>query len=179
MLKSLFGWIPTFVNVIPTSTNVLRLQLLRYSSQSEYTLGLLFMIDPDGTRRFLSYTLEDEARTMKVYAETRVPAGIFKVIFRTVGGFHDRYLNRFGPVFHKGMLWLQDVPGFEYILLHIGNDADDTAGCILLGDSAEPGFIGRSTNAYRRIYEPVRDHLLDGGEVEIEIINFDAPIYNA
>jgi hypothetical protein len=69
------------------------------------------------------------------------------------------------------MLWLQDVPGFEHILIHPGNRDDDTKGCILVGDSAsqnitEEGSIGSSRNAYRRIYPPIAA-ALEAGELVI------------
>jgi hypothetical protein len=70
------------------------------------------------------------------------------------------------------MLWVRDVPGFEYILIHIGNDDDDSAGCLLVGDSqtqniTKRGFIGASTDAYKRIYPPIADVLVNGGQVTI------------
>lgn len=132
----------------------MKLTLIRYSSQAEDTLGLLFIEE-----KFACYTLEDEYRTTKVYGETRIPAGSYSITLRREGGFHDRYASRF-PDIHQGMLHLQDVPGFEHILIHCGNRGDDTAGCILVGDTAqqnitEEGFIGNSTAAYRRIYPQI------------------------
>ena len=56
------------------------------------------------------------------------------------------------------MLHVLDVPNFEYILIHCGNTDEHTAGCLLVGDSQENnqiqenGFIGKSTQAYKRIY---------------------------
>jgi hypothetical protein len=71
-----------------------------------------------------------------------------------------------------------DVPGFEYILLHCGNTDEDTAGCLLLGDTQENnnikqnGFIGRSTTAYKRVYPPIAKALEDGEEVTIVYRDF-------
>ena len=72
-----------------------------------------------------------------------------------------------------------DVPNFEYILLHCGNTDENTAGCLLLGDSQEnnqiikDGFIGKSTNAYKRVYKIISDKLQRGETVSIEYIDFD------
>jgi hypothetical protein len=106
-----------------------------------------------------------------VWGETRIPEGIYGLDLRTVGGFHGRYGERFGDE-HKGMLWLQDVPGFEHVLIHIGNDDDDTAGCILVGDTSERGFIGQSTVCYQRIYPPIADAILAGDEVTLEVTDY-------
>ena len=67
---------------------------------------------------------------------------------------------------------VKDVPGFEYVLIHIGNDDDDTAGCILVGMSNsadDAGFIGGSVLAYKKIYPIISDAILSGEEVYINI----------
>jgi hypothetical protein len=142
------------------------LEVIRFSGQADDTLGL-FMVN--GV--FQCFTLEDEQRTVKVFAETRIPAGTYRVELKKWGGFHKRYSVRFKS-FHLGMLWVRDVPNFEHILIHVGNRDDDTAGCILLGDTCqqnvtESGFIGSSVAAYRRVYPPIARHLEDGGRVEL------------
>ena len=88
------------------------LEVLRYSSGADSTLGILSENGPEG-REFLAYTLEDELREKKVSAETRIPEGTYEVTLRTEGGFHSRYAAKFGD-WLKGMLWVRDVPGFEY-----------------------------------------------------------------
>ena len=50
------------------------LQVLRFSSQANDTLGLLFDVTDPENRLFLAFTLEDEYRKEKVHSETRVPA---------------------------------------------------------------------------------------------------------
>lgn len=157
----------------------MELELLRFSSQEESTLGILNNIT-SGLRQFLCFTLEDEWRAVKKHGETRIPEGTYSIHLRTVGGFHKRYSERF-PEFHQGMLHLQDVPGFEYILIHIGNFDDNTEGCILVGDNAKQnitaeGFVGESTDAYKRIYPPIAEAILTGEPVTIRIVDLD--VYN-
>ena len=96
----------------------MKLEVLRFSSESDSTLGLLFDVT-DG-RKFLCFTLEDEARETKVMGETRIPAGTYKLKLRKEGGYHSRYVKKYGSM-HKGMIHVQDVPGFEWILWHTGN----------------------------------------------------------
>ena len=151
----------------------MKLEVLRFNSSDDFTTGLLFDVT-DNVRSFLCYTLEDEARTVKQWGETRIPAATYNLSLRTEGGFHSRYLTKFGAEFHKGMLWVQPDPkGFEYILWHIGNDDDDTAGCLLVGKTSQDNFIGNSTTAYKEIYPPIRDAILSGEEVTVTYRNFD------
>ena len=155
----------------------MKLEVLRTSSQVDCTHGLLFECTDIG-KRFLCYTLEDEHRVLKVKGETRIPAGTYKIELRKEGGFHARYDKKY-PGIHRGMLHVIDVPGFEYILIHTGNTDEHTAGCLLVGDSQEnnqllpDGFIGKSVNAYKRIYPSIAKAIEQGQEVIIEYIDFD------
>jgi hypothetical protein len=154
----------------------MELEVLRFSSEKDSTNGLLFDVT-DG-RRFLCYTLEDEHRDVKEYGETRIPAGTYRITLRKVGGFHGRYLKKYGEM-HKGMLWVREVPNFEYILIHTGNTDEHTAGCLLLGNTQQAnfgssnGFVGSSVDAYKRVYPPIAEALEKGEEVNITYIDFD------
>lgn len=155
----------------------MELEVLRVSSQDDSTNGILFDIT-GGQRKFLCYTLEDEHRETKVMAETRIPTGTYRITLRTVGGHHSRYIKKYGDM-HKGMLWVRNVPNFEYILIHTGNTDEHTAGCLLVGDSQQAnfgdsnGFVGSSTQAYKRIYPPIAAALEAGEEVTITYIDYD------
>ena len=148
----------------------MKLHLIRISSQADSTNGILYIND-----EFACYTLEDEQRKIKVKHETAIPLGIYEIQFRTVGGFHTKYTSRYGSDWHKGMLELQDVPNFQYILIHTGNTDEHTSGCILVMDNQEnnllikDGFGGKSGQAYKRIYPVIRNALLNNEKVTIEI----------
>ena len=87
-------------------------------------------------------------------------------------------MKRYGADFHKGMLELQDVPNFEYILIHTGNTDEHTSGCILVMDNQEnnllikDGFGGKSRQAYERIYPKIASALINNEKVTIEIVDF-------
>ena len=134
----------------------------RYNSTNDHTDGLLFI-----DCKFVCYTLEDEYRSVKVYGETRIPDGTYKVELRKVGGFHNRYSKKYS--FHQGMLQIKDVPNFEYVLIHVGNTDDDTAGCLLVGSTADKdkGFIGGSSRAYGELYPIILKAIENGEEVFI------------
>jgi len=126
----------------------------RYLSSNEATLSRIYI-----NGEFECFGLEDEFREQKVRGETRIPAGAYKVAMRTEGGFHTRYSKdrRFRDI-HTGMLWIRDVPNFEYILIHVGNFEKDTDGCLLVGATRdeERMCVYRSSEAYRKFYLKVR-----------------------
>jgi len=125
----------------------------RVKSDNDSTLSIVSI---DG--KFECFGLEDEFREDKVPGETRIPAGEYPLNVRKVGGFHNRYSEKF-PDMHKGMLQVMDVPDFEYILIHIGNTEENTDGCLLLGQSGMSGKLPMevlsSTQAYKAFYPKV------------------------
>ena len=147
----------------------MKLTVVRTQFGADATNGLLFI-----DREFECFTLEDEVRDVKVHSETAIPLGEYEIKLRTVGGFHTKYTERYGAAFHKGMLELQDVPNFQYILIHTGNTDQHTAGCLLVGetqqdlDKGKDGFIGGSGDAYKKMYPKVLNALLSGKKVTIE-----------
>jgi hypothetical protein len=157
----------------------MKLDVIRTQFGADATNGMLFI---DGV--FECYTLEDEYRDVKVMHETCIPEGEYEIKLRTEGGFHNRYLAKYGSNFHKGMLWIQDVPEFEWILIHTGNRDLDTAGCLLVGDSQQDldvdnkGFIGSSVNAYKKFYPKVANAILNGDKVTIEYKKINKELSN-
>ncbi len=145
----------------------MEIKVIRFSTSDESTLGLMLI---DGS--FECYTLEDSFRSEKVPGETRIPTGRYKVRLRKEGTLHNRYSKRF-PDIHKGMLHITKVPNFEYILIHCGNDAEDTAGCLLVGDElnnnkVSNGHLKNSTQAYVRVYPKICEAIKNNEEVWIE-----------
>ena len=145
----------------------MKLKLVRYGHGADSTGGLLLVDDI-----FFCYTCEDEKRAIKVAGETRIPEGTYEIKLRTEGGMHDRYAVKF-PSLHKGMLHLQNVPNFEWVYLHIGNDDTDTAGCPLVGfTAAKVASEFRSLNstaAYKELYRLVIESMDAGERVFIEV----------
>jgi hypothetical protein len=85
--------------------------------------------------------------------ETAIPAGTYKVKIT------------YSPRFKKKVPEVLDVPGFEGIRIHPGNKAEDTEGCILVGQSKSKDWVGQSKMAYESLYRKI-----DGQrEVTLEI----------
>ena len=165
----------------------MKLEVIRFSGDTDSTNGILFEVEDKADnphaegfkckRKFLAYTLEDEYREEKKYGETRIPEGTYELGLRTTGGYHQKYTKRF-PNFHIGMLHVLDVPKFDYILIHCGNTHENTAWFLFVGDSQENnqitknGFIGKSTQAYKRIYPKIAKAIKNGECVTIEYKDF-------
>jgi hypothetical protein len=146
----------------------MKLVLVRYGLGDESTLGRLYI---DGA--FVCFTLEDERRKVKVPGETCIPEGEYRIELRTEGAMHPKYAERFKP-FHRGMLWLRDVPGFEFIYLHAGNTPKETLGCPLIGARPFIGLEGEfelreSEIAYRHVAPAITDRIVAKEKVTVHI----------
>ena len=151
----------------------MKLQVVRTQFGKDATNGLLFI---DGV--FECYTLEDQYQAVKVMHETCIPEGTYDIKFRKTGGFHAKYTERYKNA-HYGMLHLQDVPGFTYILIHTGNTDEHTSGCLIVGETQQDldinfnGMVGSSAVAYKKMYAKVANQLLQGKKVTIEYSKID------
>jgi hypothetical protein len=156
--------------MIVRGDGAMRIDVQRIVSDDEATISTVFV---DGG--FVCFGLEDEFREDKVPAETRIPAGEYPVGIREVGGFHGRYSRKF-PDIHRGMLEIKDVPGFEHVLIHVGNTNKDTAGCLLVGTGAMARdgdmSVMASVEAYRKFYPMVIDAAV-AGDLSIRIVDSD------
>ena len=146
----------------------MKLTVVRTQFGTDATNGLLFI-----NGLFECYTLEDQYQAVKVMHETCIPEGTYDIKFRKTGGFHAKYSERYKNA-HYGMLHIQDVPNFTYILIHTGNTDEHTSGCLIVGETqqdlevSKDGFIGSSTVAYKKMYAKVAGQLLQGKPVSIE-----------
>lgn len=119
--------------------------LRRYHQDKIGTLGLIHY-----GANFVAYTLEDVYRDVKVMRETRIPSGRYEiVIHEALTGKTKQYREKYGW-FDYHMI-LKDVPGFEGILIHVGNTVADTEGCLLIGDrpSGLSQVVGIASSALR------------------------------
>jgi len=122
----------------------MKLLLKRIFKGETYTIGKLYV---DGV--YVCDTLEDKVREVKIKHETAIPAGTYDVILNLSTRF-KRILPR-----------LLNVPGFDGILIHPGNDKDDTSGCILVGENKEKGRVINSKITFDKLFSMLKldDHI--------------------
>lgn len=136
----------------------MKLRVERRFKGDAYTVGTLYV---DGAR--FCDTLEDRVRDLaggeaKVPGETAIPEGVYKVI-----------VNR-SPKFGRDLPRLLDVPMFEGVLIHRGNTAEDSAGCILVGENKEAGKVVNSTPYEEKIVALCKAAQSRGETIEIEVV---------
>lgn len=141
----------------------MKLSLHRERSNNETTIGKLYV---NGV--FECSTLEDEYRKEKVAGETRIPEGNYEIKKRVVlSGLTQKYRKRFDWFdFH---LMLQDVPNFNYVYIHVGNNHKHTDGCILVGQDSGGWEVWNSVDTFKPLYQKISNALYKGEKVTIDI----------
>lgn len=130
----------------------MKLELVRHYLGENYTIGKL-SID----RKYFCDTLEDAVRPIKIYGKTAIPFGTYKIILNES--------PRFGRVLPR----LLNVPKFDGVLIHRGNTAEDTAGCILVGENRVKGKVINSTPYEIELVKRMREAVLKNETIEINI----------
>lgn len=142
----------------------MKLRLERRWPKDKYTVGRLYI---DGVP--FCDTLEDKVADVnrngvfdgterKVPGETAIPYGTYRVFYGWSAKF-GRNLPR-----------LLNVTAFDGILIHPGNTADDSAGCILVGMNTEPGRLSQSRHYSNLLNERIDSAQRGGETVTIEIV---------
>lgn len=136
----------------------MQIRVVREPTKNDTTLGALFI---DG--HWQCHTLEDAIRAAgeKVYGETAIPAGRYKLILSMS--------NRFKKIMPEVVA----VPGFAGIRIHAGNTAKDTEGCLLLGQTrnVETRSIGQSKLALQAFTTKITAVWDAKGELWITYVN--------
>lgn len=135
----------------------MKLKLERRFPRDRYTIGKLYIDGKyfcdtlEDTDRGLTSSMSDaQIQGMKIKGETAIPTGRYLVDMKTVS---PRFGGRAQYQFCKGRLpRLCNTPGYQGVLIHIGNTAKDTEGCILVGENKERGKVLNSTATFRKLY---------------------------
>lgn len=121
--------------------------LQRIAKKAKYTIGKLYINDQyfcdtlEDTDRSLTQSMtEQQIKSKKVYGETAIPTGTYRIIIS--------YSNRF----KKQMPLLLNVPGFSGIRIHTGNTEKDSLGCILVGKNKAVGKVLESRDTYNKLF---------------------------
>lgn len=132
------------------------LEVKRLYKKDTYTIGVLMV---DGEK--FSDTLEDKVRDLKsekkVYGETAIPAGKYKVVMSM------------SSKFKRVMPYLENVPQFTGIMIHPGNTIKDTLGCILVGENKKKGQLVDSRKYSDELNKRINEAIERKEQVWIEV----------
>ena len=151
----------------------LEMKLVRIALRPDYTIGRLFLGDQQ--EKFCD-TLEPTCRPFDIdpkrdsYSVQTVKVFMHKVKGKTA--FPDgRYRVTLNPScrFRRLLPRLQKVPGFDDILIHQGNTAKDTQGCILVGENTQRGMVLRSTVTLNALHSRLLNAIAEGKQIFITI----------
>lgn len=139
----------------------MELTLNRIARKATYTIGHLYI---DG--KYFCDTIEDKDRglsqeypvtvnkNMKRRGVTAIPVGRYRITMDVVS---PKFSLKTAYQFCGGKLpRLINVPAFDGVLIHIGNTANDTEGCILVGENKLVGKVLNSTATFKRLYERLK-----------------------
>ncbi len=131
-----------------------------------YTIGRLYV---DG--KFICNTLEDKDRNLKqtmplkeikkikVPNKTAIPTGTYEITLDIVSPkFGSKSFYK--EVCNGKLPRLLNVPGFDGILIHVGegsNGARLTSGCILVGNNTIIGGLTQSKETFKKLYALIKD----------------------
>lgn len=126
--------------------------LNRIAKKAKYTIGKLYINDKyfcdtlEDTDRGLTQSMtEQQIGSKKVYGETAIPTGTYRIIIS--------YSNKF----RKQMPLLLNVPGFAGIRIHSGNTEKDSLGCILVGKNKAVGKVLESRDTYSKLFSILQE----------------------
>ena len=126
--------------------------LNRIAKKAKYTIGKLYINDQyfcdtlEDTDRGLTQSMtEQQIGSKKVYGETAIPTGTYRIIIS------------YSSKFKKQMPLLLNVPGFAGIRIHSGNTEKDSLGCILVGKNKSVGKVLESRDTYSKLFSILQE----------------------
>lgn len=150
------------------------IKLKRIAMRETYTIGRLFINGEyvcdtieDCDRGLMDNMPEDHIRQRKIYGQTAIPQGDYRVLLTTSETFSGR---PWAKMYNGLVPRLENVKGFSGIRIHPGNTAEDSLGCIIPGENKVAGKVVNSTAAYHRIMKVLMPAWESGTPINISIL---------
>lgn len=141
-----------------------------------YTIGKLYVDDmffsntlEDKDRGLISSMSSEEIKKKKKAGETAIPTGTYKIRMDIPSSRFSKSNWYIKNCNGARMPRLKDVPGYDGVLIHCGNSAKDTEGCILVGKNDVKGMVTKSKDYFLKLYNIMYAAYKKGENIEITI----------
>ena len=136
----------------------MELKLNRIARKNGYTIGRLsingkyFCDTLEDSDRGLSSSMSlDVLKKKKLPHITAIPTGRYQITMDVISPRFSK--SKFYQQFGEGRVpRLLNVPAYQGVLIHCGNTAKDTDGCILVGKNTKVGMVLDSKQTYANLY---------------------------
>lgn len=132
---------------------ILELKVDRKWKKPEWTISNFFVNGVkwcnvlEDTDRGLNQNMPlSEIKKRKKDGITAIPSGRYEVVMR------------YSPHFKRETPWIKDVPGWQWVLIHAGNNPTHTLGCLLPGENKVKGKVLNSRVWEDRITAEIRKY---------------------
>lgn len=141
----------------------MKLLLKRIAKKPNYTIGKLFIDNVyfcdtiEDTDRNLEQSMSiSSIQKIKIKNKTAIPRGTYKVALNVVSPRLSKKEFYIKNSNNGRVPRLINVPGFDGILIHVGNTAEDSSGCILVGKNKEVGKVLDSKETFIKLYKKLQ-----------------------
>lgn len=155
----------------------MELLLKRIAKRETYTIGKLYINNEyfadtieDKDRGLTQSTPLDKIKRTKVQHKTAIPTGTYDITMNVISPRLSKKLFYKTNCNGGRVPRVLDVPGFDGILIHVGNTAADSSGCILVGKNSQVGKVLNSSVTFKRLYSILDKANRAGDKIKLTIV---------
>lgn len=153
----------------------MKLLLQRIYTSSNYTIGRLY-----ADNIYICDTIEDVDRgldcnmplaklqQLKIANVTAIPSGTYNILMNVISPKYSKS-NYYMNICNGKVPRLDNVPAYSGVLIHCGNTAADSSGCILVGENKVKGQVINSRKTFERLYKLLKEAYNKGEKITLTI----------
>lgn len=154
----------------------MRILIDRKWKKPTYTIGNLYI---DG--KLFCNTIEDKDRglnqsmplptieRLKVKNETAIPTGNYNILMNIVSPKYSTKLWYIQNCHGARVPRIDNVKGFSGVLIHTGNTAQDSSGCVIVGKNTKVGMVTNSKETFLSLYNKMYEAYKKGETILLTI----------
>lgn len=129
----------------------IEIKVVRLYKKESYTIGKMYIDNvyfcdtiEDADRGLTQEMTLQQIKKQKVYGKTAIPSGKYKVTLT------------YSSKFKKTLPLINAVIGFSGVRIHSGNTAEDSLGCIIVGENKKKGEVINSRVVMEKLLSKLR-----------------------